>query len=463
MDDIEKLYRCTKKLNVLYVEDNLDVQDMVKEIFKEAFKNIFTASDGKEGLEVFNSNSIDMVISDIEMPNMDGLEMVEQIRKLSDVPVILLTAFDNREFLLKAIHLKVDEYIFKPLDVKQTLQTFLAVAKMIEDKRLFEELKVEKEHQESILHDESVIFKTADAVTCPIVIYENNKPIYLSSSFKKLDNDGDFLFSSKKGYIDNLQKYDNEKPLNNRVYIKQKIGAKIFKVVKQDIELDAKRHIYMYILVDVTFEEYQKVKIKSYVKSLECLTIKQKKAFVSQEKDEKSNLKINNSLEESLRKRKSDVMTAEELVDSLDVSILEELQELDDLDSDLRDAMDLFRDNDFSTLHLAAQLLSKYANEIYSVVVFEDLYTAIKSLSDLLYSIDVSSIDENRYSDLSLYLNSIREDLSSWRKNIFVYQNTDNIHYLDSSLFATALHIELLLNDKEDINYDESVDDLEFF
>jgi CheY-like chemotaxis protein len=84
MDNINELIDYATKLNVLYVEDNELTRKATKIILNEFFENIIVAVDGEDGLEKFKQNDVDLIITDIVMPKLDGLGMVLEIRNLDE-------------------------------------------------------------------------------------------------------------------------------------------------------------------------------------------------------------------------------------------------------------------------------------------------------------------------------------------------------------------------------------------
>ena len=100
---------------ILYVEDDMDTQELIKNILECSFKKVFVASDGQEGLKVYQEEQPDIVLSDISMPKMDGLQMSEMIKELNPKQLIaLFTAFNEPAYLQKAAELEIDTYIMKP-------------------------------------------------------------------------------------------------------------------------------------------------------------------------------------------------------------------------------------------------------------------------------------------------------------------------------------------------------------
>lgn len=112
MSDFENL----KNYTILYVEDEKESVELIQTLLKTKIKTIFVAYDGVEGLELYKKHLPDIVISDIQMPNMNGIEMAKEIKKLNPKQnIIFITAFNENNLLLEAINLGIDKYIIKPI------------------------------------------------------------------------------------------------------------------------------------------------------------------------------------------------------------------------------------------------------------------------------------------------------------------------------------------------------------
>ena len=109
-----------EKLTILYVEDDSYTREEVSFFLNKMVGTLYTAENGQEGFELFQKYKFDMVITDIQMPVMNGLDMVKAIRKLDvKIPVAVTTAFSDTDFLIKAIECGVDKYILKPIDMME--------------------------------------------------------------------------------------------------------------------------------------------------------------------------------------------------------------------------------------------------------------------------------------------------------------------------------------------------------
>ena len=119
---------------VLIIEDEREIQDILKELLTDAGYEATAASDGLEGITLFQKQKFDLILLDIMMPKIDGYGVCEIIRKESSIPIIMLTALDEEEAQVKAFELKVDDYITKPFSVKLVLLRVEAVLRRVKER-----------------------------------------------------------------------------------------------------------------------------------------------------------------------------------------------------------------------------------------------------------------------------------------------------------------------------------------
>lgn len=111
-----------RQTRVLFAEDEEAAKLLMARTLKRYFDTVDTAGDGKEGLEKFIQNGYDIVITDLNMPKMDGLKMLEGIRvQDSNAALIITTAYSDESRLLKAIDLGVEAFIKKPIQIQKLL------------------------------------------------------------------------------------------------------------------------------------------------------------------------------------------------------------------------------------------------------------------------------------------------------------------------------------------------------
>ncbi|WP_024955009.1 response regulator transcription factor [Sulfurospirillum arcachonense] len=105
-----------KDLSVLCVEDESGVRKHIVNTLKFYFKEVYEASNGEEGLDTYYEHRPDIILCDIEMPLMDGIELIKKIRKEDIItPIVLLTAHNSEEYLMQLINLHVQHFILKPI------------------------------------------------------------------------------------------------------------------------------------------------------------------------------------------------------------------------------------------------------------------------------------------------------------------------------------------------------------
>ena len=145
-----------KTLRVLYVEDEEEIRTMLATFLARRFAQVDVAENGKVGLEMFEKNSYDIVITDVKMPFMDGLEMAKQIKKLKeDMPVIVVTAFSEVDYLLKAIDIGVNSYVKKPIETNLLLEAISKSTRLH-----FQELEVRRARQITL----DILIQTVEAM-----------------------------------------------------------------------------------------------------------------------------------------------------------------------------------------------------------------------------------------------------------------------------------------------------------
>lgn len=149
-DEIIRLKELAGNFKVLYVEDEDAIRQTVANgPLAKMFKEFHVAENGLVGLEKFKETLPDIVMSDINMPKMNGIEMIAEIKKLDqDVQIIITTAYSDQDYFLKAIEVGVDFYLIKPINIRLLIQTFtkasVAIKNRIEAAR-FAKIEIEQQ------------------------------------------------------------------------------------------------------------------------------------------------------------------------------------------------------------------------------------------------------------------------------------------------------------------------------
>lgn len=136
-------------LTLLYVEDDETTQEYLKMILEDECKKLYIASDGVKGLEIYKKEKPDIVITDINMPNMDGLAMIKVLKDMDkNQPIIIISAYDDQENLLKAVNLGCSGFVQKPINIELLLEQLNTVAQKIKERR--EKLKQKDKEIENL-------------------------------------------------------------------------------------------------------------------------------------------------------------------------------------------------------------------------------------------------------------------------------------------------------------------------
>ncbi|MAD42431.1 MAG: hypothetical protein CL623_08580, partial [Arcobacter sp.] len=137
-----------ENVSVLYVEDEKDVREFTTKLLGSLVQKVYSAEDGLDGLEQFieNKDSIDLIVSDINMPRMNGLDMCAKIKEINkEIPIVITSAHNDPSFLKKAINVGVSTYAMKPIDLYQLVESMIKAIEPIYLKRKLENLNISLE------------------------------------------------------------------------------------------------------------------------------------------------------------------------------------------------------------------------------------------------------------------------------------------------------------------------------
>jgi len=217
-------YNYLGEISLLYVEDDENIREGFVQILKRFVSNIIIAEDGKDGLEKYLLYKPDVIITDIQMPKMNGLNMIEQIRQNNkDVQIIITTAFNDIQYTLSAIKLGVDGFFLKPVEnvrkyleileqkakyalihkenikkdkiINSILDKFFDIAFFVEDKKI-----VTINQKASLLMKDKDIFYFLNTITPQLELKETEKEIikfenhFYSIKIEKIE-EGSFIIT----------------------------------------------------------------------------------------------------------------------------------------------------------------------------------------------------------------------------------------------------------------------------
>jgi CheY-like chemotaxis protein len=138
-----------KNMSILYVEDDRFIRTQFSKILNRLTKKFFVAEDGEQGLEMYRLEHPDIVLTDIEMPKMNGLDMSAKIKEInSDQAIAIMTAYNDDEMFLRAIDIGIDKYFIKPVRIPQLQKGLHQIARNVYFKQEATRLMKDKEKED---------------------------------------------------------------------------------------------------------------------------------------------------------------------------------------------------------------------------------------------------------------------------------------------------------------------------
>jgi len=130
-----------KNYTILYIEDDEGVRTINSRFLNRMFHKLYEAKDGEEGFSLYQKYKPDIILTDIQMPKMDGITLSKKIREIDKTTkIIISTAFSDKNYLIEAVELKLEKYIIKPLTSRNLIP---AITKVINDLKSEKDLKVQ--------------------------------------------------------------------------------------------------------------------------------------------------------------------------------------------------------------------------------------------------------------------------------------------------------------------------------
>lgn len=118
---------------ILIIEDEIDLIKILKDTFEKENFQVFCAEDGEDGIEKFYEKNLDLILLDINMPKKNGWEVCSEVRKQSNIPIIMMTARDSEIDELKGLNIGADDYITKPFSLKVLIVKVKKILKIDEN------------------------------------------------------------------------------------------------------------------------------------------------------------------------------------------------------------------------------------------------------------------------------------------------------------------------------------------
>ena len=184
------LKNINKNIKILYVEDDEIARENGIEYLQNFFEQIYEASDAIKALQLYEKYQPDIIITDIQMPKLNGLEFVKKIRqKDKKTQIIIITAFCDRDYLLKAIELQLVKYLVKPVKEKEFEEAlFLCVNSLQEDNsniiKLDDNSYFDTFNKNLVIKNEIIKLRTKEILFLELLIKNKNRYV----SYEEIEN-----------------------------------------------------------------------------------------------------------------------------------------------------------------------------------------------------------------------------------------------------------------------------------
>lgn len=112
------------KPTILIVDDELLIRDLLYDFFSNQGWEIATAENGIKALEILENRSVDLLLTDLKMPGLDGMELTTKVKEdYPNLPIVIMTGFPSIDTAVQALRCKVEDYVIKPFNINQLFKT----------------------------------------------------------------------------------------------------------------------------------------------------------------------------------------------------------------------------------------------------------------------------------------------------------------------------------------------------
>ncbi len=428
---------------ILLVDDNKD-NILTLALLLEEVDNISieTAQNGLEALELCKNENFDLIFMDLMMPVMSGQDATRAIKQISPKSMIVaVSALDDDTTKKEMLLLGAEDYIRKPIDsnlfLKRT-QNYLELLDLRKE-------RVADNQAKNLFTKEVYNRCTAFRITSKNSLAEFWE-YYLSDT---ANNSGEIYDCVRIVYAFGMYMLNNDTSF--RICYEEDDERMYFTVNNLEI-------IREQSLKNILLRHYPKGKYIYQNGNLSFMIYK-KSAF-EQNVSTPTESNLSKEDEQILRKEHLEKISAAEYVDNTPINIIAKIEELEENEENIDVAIVNFETKPSKeALSKVGELFFAYALVIEELVEFQHLAYAIETASKLFSNTTEEQLTPEKNKKITLFLNNMLTDLSSWRKTIFIEKSAIDIHYLDSSLLSSCLSAEMLINDTQ--NEDEG--EIEFF
>lgn len=218
-------------MKVLYVEDDIEIRNNLRFYLNSIFDEVLEVSDGEDALKIYKEESPDIILLDINIPKINGIEVARKIRENDkNVLIIVTTAHDDKEILLNAIELNLTKYLLKPISrhiLKDTLSKALNEIKELELIPLVNNY-IWNKNTLTLIHEDKVIKLTNNEVKLLKEYCTKTKHIFSNEDiFFTIYNDSEYNENKIRMFLKRFRKNTNHDLLINIYGVGYKFNYKL--------------------------------------------------------------------------------------------------------------------------------------------------------------------------------------------------------------------------------------------
>jgi DNA-binding response OmpR family regulator len=174
-----------KKLTILYIDDNSTIRKKAVEYLSRRYQSVLEAKDGQEAWAIYKDMHPDIIFTDIKMPNLNGLELINLIRKENKtIPIIIISAFIETTYLLSAVELQLIKYMVKPVTSEKMKEALTLAEEALQEHkkenifRLCEHTTYDIFNKKVIINNEEIKLSHNEMTLLELLIENNHRVVH---------------------------------------------------------------------------------------------------------------------------------------------------------------------------------------------------------------------------------------------------------------------------------------------
>ncbi|MFK2822193.1 response regulator transcription factor [Arcobacter sp. YIC-80] len=199
-------------LKILYAEDEEGIRRNIADSLQYYVKEVIEASDGKEALELYEQKSPDIILSDIHMPNLNGIDFVKKVRQTNrSIPIVMITAHTDKKYLLDAVELHMEKYLVKPIELEPLFEALEQCTKLLDLNKTItlktdEDYTYDYDRKELKYKGENILLNKKEMLFFEVLISNQNRITSYEELQEKVWGDDIMTDSALRSLVRNLRK-----------------------------------------------------------------------------------------------------------------------------------------------------------------------------------------------------------------------------------------------------------------